>query len=381
MPTSPHVHARQDGPGPVRVCLIQSYREPGYIRGRSLAAALASADKVDLSLAVNHSTGIARYWETIQALLRVRRNADPQVYLLAFRGHEIAWLVRWLIGGKPLVFDAMMSPYSALADESKFGRLGRWVAPLWRKLERALLRDADAVLTDTAAHAQYYQAEFGIPANKLLPVPVGALEQSCPPLAPASTGEVLRVLFYGSFLPLHGVDVILEAAARVADLPIDFHFIGGSPAQAARLTERCASLGVRRYTHRRWVAFEQLLKHEIPAADLCLGGPFGGTLQAYRVVTGKTQQSLALGKATVIGKIPEDQGLMDKVNCLLVEQGDPEALALAIRWAHDNRNALPRIGKAGQALYARRYSTRAIAEQLVPLLVRLATDGARQASP
>jgi glycosyltransferase involved in cell wall biosynthesis len=366
--------------GPVRVCLVQSYRAPEYIRGRSLAAALAAAEEIDLSFAVNRSHGLARYWETIRALLRARRESDPQVYLLVFRGHEIAWLVRWLTGGKPLVFDAMMSPFSAFADESKHGRLGRWMAPFLRRFERRVLHGADVVLTDTAAHALYYQSEFDIPEAKLLPVPVGAVEQPGPLPVRPSTDEPLRVLFYGSFLPLHGVDVILEAAARLKDLPIAFHFIGGSPAQAARLIERCASLGVRRYTYRRWVAFEQLLEHEIPATDLCLGGPFGGTPQAYRVVTGKTQQSLALGKVTVVGNIPEEQGFVDKINCLLVEQDDPEALAQALRWANDNRDALPGIGQAGQDLYARRFSTRAIAEQLVPSLVRLASGGPRQAS-
>lgn len=371
----------QDALGRVRVCLVQSYREPAYIRGRSLASALAAAEEIDLTLAINHSAGLARYWETIRALLRARRETDPQVYVLAFRGHEIAWLVRWLATDRPLVFDAMMSPYSALTDESKHGRPGRWVARFWRRFERALLHSADLVLTDTAAHALYYQSEFGIPAAKLLQVPVGAVEQFNPPPARVSADAPLRVLFYGSFLPLHGINVILEAAARVADLSIDFHFIGGNQAQAAQLTKCAASLGVQRYTHRRWVAFEELLEREIPAADLCLGGPFGGTPQACRVVTGKTQQSLALGKAAVIGNIPEDVGFVDKVNCLLVEQNDPEALASALRWAHDNRGALSAIGQAGHDLYARRFSTRTISEQLVPSLIRLAMRGKRQASP
>jgi glycosyltransferase involved in cell wall biosynthesis len=342
---------------------------------------LAAAEEVELTLAFNHSAGLARYWETIRALLRARRQTDPQVYVLAFRGHEIAWLVRWLATGKPLVFDALMSPYSAFTDESKHGRLGRWVARFWRRFERGLLHSADVVLTDTAAHALYYQSEFGIPAAKLLQVPVGAVERFNSPPTRASADAPLRVLFYGSFLPLHGINVILEAAARVADLPIDFHFIGGNQAQVAQFTKYSASLGVQRYTHRRWVAFDELLEREIPAADLCLGGPFGGTPQACRVVTGKTQQSLALGKATVIGNIPEEMGFVDKVNCLLVEQNNPEALGLAIRWAHENRDALSVIGQAGHDLYARRFSTRTISEQLVPSLVRLAMGGKRQSFP
>lgn len=361
--------------GPLRVCFVLAYRAPDYIRGRSICAALRASDRIELIEARNKSRGLARYWQSIHALLHARRHHDPDVYLLGFRGHEIAWLVRWLTRGRPLVIDALMSPYASLSEESKFGWIGRALTHAWRPYERAILHASDGVLTDTEGHAGYYRSRFGLPAARLLAVPVGAEEHVTTEVPDTAhrPSEPLRVLFYGSFLPLHGVDVILAAASRLTEQPIEFRFIGGTRAQAAWLARRCDSLGITRYTHALWIAFERIVAEEIPNADLCLGGPFGGTPQARRVVTGKTSQCMALGRPTVVGGIPEDNGFIDRSNCLMVEQGDPDALAAAIRWAHANRGALDDIGERGRTLYQERLSRDAIRAALVPFLERLAT--------
>lgn len=378
----------QDVPVPrkLRVCHVQSYRAPDYIRGTSICAALARMPGVELVTATNRSPGPGRYLETIRRLVRVKKSVDPDVFILGFRGHEIAWLVRWLTKGKPLILDAMMSPYAALREERKLGLPGRLLAPLWGGYERSILHAADAVLTDTELHARYYRDEFGLATDRILALPVGAVElpdlpSKDPPVSPQPPGSSFRVLFYGSFLPLHGIDVILDAVASLADLPIELQFVGGTPRQAKRLVTACATRGITRYQHHAWIPFDRLLHDEIQRADLCLGGPFGGTPQAQRVVTGKTSQCLAAGKATVIGRIEEDHGFVDRFNCLLVRQNDAVALAAAIRWSHANRACLHEIGQRGQALYAERLSVRVIADRLRPLLMRLAYPGRFQGAP
>jgi glycosyltransferase involved in cell wall biosynthesis len=107
-----------------------------------------------------------------------------------------------------------------------------------------------------------------------------------------------------------------------------------------------------------------LINLTIPEADLCLGGPFGNTEQARRVITGKTSQCLALGKPTIIGKIDEDIGFVDKQNCLLVPQGNPQALAQAIQWAFDKRHQLSKIGEQGRSIYSERLSVNVIRQLL-----------------
>lgn len=351
---------------------ILSYRDPNYIRSHSLLQALGGFADVRVVIARNTSKGLWRYVETLRALRRMRAMNAPDVYLLGFRGHEIFWPVRWMTRGAPLVFDAFISPSAVLREENKAGPVGRLLAPLVHRIERRTLQRADLVLTDTRLQAEYFIQRFALPVAKVHALPVGAIEVDgiCAQDA-AAASEVFSVLFYGSFLPLHGVAVIVAAAARLADLPIRFDFVGGDTRQANQLRRRCAQSNLTRYTHRRWVPFEQLLQTEIPRASLCLGGPFGGTPQARRVVTGKTSQCLALGKATVIGRINEDYGFADRVNCLLVEQADAEALAAAIRWAYENRTQLPAIGARGRCLYGESLSISVVSARLRPVIDRV----------
>lgn len=363
----------------VRVCYVLAYRDPDYIRTRSLLSALRTLPDIELVLVINKHRGLGRYLEVLGRLIRSRLTHDCDIFILGFRGHEIAWLLRWIVGRRPLVLDALMSPYLALLEERKAGRLGALFAKLWRPFEACALLRANLVLTDTPLHARCYADCFGVPAERVLALPVGAVwpEAVMTTQSVRASGETLKVLFYGSFLPLHGWEIIVQAAARLRDLPLEFRFIGGTQRQASQLRAACARYGVDKFTHSSWVPFDTLITDEIPAADVCLGGPFGNTPQAQRVVTGKTSQCLAQGRATVVGKIDADYGFRDRQNCLLVQQGSPKSLADALRWAHVHREELPRIGESGRALYAERLSVDSIARDLGPALYRLVGRAAK----
>lgn len=356
----------------LRVAYVLAYRAPHYIRTESMLEALSACPNVELSIARNKRTGISRYLETWRLLRELRETINPDIYVLGFRGHEFFWPLRWLIAGKPLVFDALMSPFAALRDEHKNSPIHRVLAWLIYPFERSALRHADLVLTDTKLHVDFFTKAFGLPAAKFSVVPVGAAGHSANSnQCIQKDEESFHVLFYGSFLPLHGIDIILEAATQLTDLPICFDFVGGTAAHGRQLRRFFKARGAVTYSHRHWVPFEALLSHDLASSDLVLGGPFGGTPQARRVVTGKAIQALALGKPTVIGHIAEDHGFVDQENCLLVQQADSIALARTIRWAFNHRDMLSAIGDRGTKVYAERFSTRAIAARLAPTLQSL----------
>jgi glycosyltransferase involved in cell wall biosynthesis len=105
---------------------------------------------------------------------------------------------------------------------------------------------------------------------------------------------------------------------------------------------------------------------------MCLAGPFGNTGQAQRVITGKSYQFMAAGMPTVIGKNQAGKPFFkDKLDCLLVDQGDAEALSKVITWAYKNRTKLPAIGKNGRILYEKKFSNAVIAKSLRQLLDEL----------
>ena len=356
------------------VCYVVAYRDPGYVRTHNIRAALSRLDGYRLIDATNRRAGWFRYFETLGKLVRARFRHNPDVYLLGFRGHEIFWIVRLITLGKRLVFDEFMSPSDALVSENKGGPLGRALGYLLYPMERMCLSLSDHCITDTILHKDFVAQRFSVPKDKIDVVYVGA-KPSDADSAPAGpsvcrSDSKLSVLFYGTFLPLHGVDVILRACAQLRGLPIEFRIIGGRGSALRRFRALHDELALDNVRHDTWVEFEELQTQVIPGADLCLGGPFGGTPQARRVITGKTFQFLAQAKPTVIGRVDEPVGLLDRENCLLVEQDDAESLAGACRWALEHRDQLANIGRKGQQLYTEKFSIGELARQLEPALRR-----------
>lgn len=352
---------------PLKVCHVVCYRDPRYVRTRNLRAALDAIDGVQVVDATNRRRGFARYVETLWKLLKVRFRDAPDVYVLGFRGHEIFPFVRLLTMGKPLIFDEFMSPSDALLTEGKAGAFGRLAGLVLHPLEWLCLRLSARCLTDTELHREFIATRFGISRDRIDVVYVGGIDSGSQS-AGADVDSQLHVLFYGTFLPLHGVDVLLRACKLVEDKPIRFHIIGGAGRALEEFRALLDELSPGNVVHDAWVDFAELQSRLIPSADLCLGGPFGGTPQARRVITGKTFQFLAQGKPTVIGRVDEPVPFADRQNCLLVEQANAESLAAAFEWALANRDRLPDIGLAGQRLFEDHFSTRALASQLEPAL-------------
>lgn len=348
---------------PLKVCHVVSYRDPAYIRTRSIRRALKEIDGCTVVDACNTRRHFGRYLETLWKTIVARFRHNPDVYLLGFRGHEIYLLIRLITIGKPLIFDEFMSPSDALMSEGKMGGIGKLLGIFVKPLEWLCLILSRRCLTDTVCHQKFISSSFGVSEDKIDVVYVGAIDEEQAVASQESDGP-LNVLFYGTFLPLHGMDVLLHACKQLESQPVHFRIIGGSGRALQRFTNQMKELELTNVTHDLWVDFEKLRTEVIPNADLCLGGPFGGTPQARRVITGKAFQFLAQGKPTVIGRTDEPIPFADRENCLLVEQDDAEAIADAISWAAANHSMLPVIGAAGRSLFQTEFSAGALAKQL-----------------
>ena len=136
-----------------------------------------------------------------------------------------------------------------------------------------------------------------------------------------------------------------------------------------RFCEMKENLKLENVNHITWVPFDQL-SGIIHRADICLGGPFGNTGQAKRVITGKTFQSLAMAKPVIVGEIDYDYGFIDKENCLLAKQASEIELAGIIKWCLYNRDKLFFIGKNGRDLYLSNFSIECIKKHLQRFLLR-----------
>jgi glycosyltransferase involved in cell wall biosynthesis len=354
-----------------RIAIITCYKDPDYIRARALRQAVRELAGYELVVVKNTRKGLLRYIEVPLRLIWVRLRLRPDVYILTFRGYEMLLFARLITAGKPLVYDEFINLVEWVVYEHKKvspRSLAAWVI---YHFYRALLFLPARIMTDTASHADYSAKLMKISRKKFAPIAVGTDEVTFRMSGSKNkaTNDKFVVFYYGSMLPLHGVPVVLDAMKELAGVPsIKLVLIGGKEAVARDVaTAQKAGANIE---YLSWVDFNELPKY-IDAADVCLGGPFGGTLQAEFVITGKTYQFLSMGKPTVVGENNETSIFSNKKDSIVVEQGSPKKLADAIRWAYEHRDELPKIGEKGEKLYRTKLSNEVVAHQLKGLLSEL----------
>lgn len=271
-----------------------------------------------------------------------RHKKKVDTVLVTFPGHHLVWLA-WVlsrISRKRLIFDAFISAYDTLVvDRKKFSKWHpfAWVSWLTDYIDCHL---ADEVLIDTEAHKKYFCGMFHVRPSKMTVVyleappifkPTPNAQQPVLSLSKGPTpNAVFHVLFYGSYIPLQGIDVILNAAAELQGNHADIHFTfigGGQTYNAMRALADQLRLSN--------VTFEpampmHALPEKIQKAHVTLG-IFGTGGKTQRVIPHKVIEALACDATVITADTPamhERYGSSE--NLFLVPAGNSSALAQKI---------------------------------------------------
>ncbi len=312
-----------------------------------------------------YRVALALRWMTAYPVLicRYLRLPDHDEVLTCYLGHLDVLLI-WpfaRLRGKRIIWDAFLSLYDTVVEDRRMVTPRHPLAHLLYAWEWLSCHAADRVILDTEAHAAYFARTFQVPATRLGRVFVGAEPEAFHPSpgGVAAGGEFL-VLFYGQFIPLHGIETIVRAARLCDADPIRWVLIGRGQ-EEARIERLIAELRPKRLERIAWVQYGEL-NDWIARADVCLG-IFGTSDKAARVIPNKVFQILAAGKPLITRDSPAIRELLEPAPGIrLIAPGSTEDLAAAVR---EQRAA----GQAPDAVYQRhirdRISPQAVARQYI----------------
>jgi glycosyltransferase involved in cell wall biosynthesis len=229
-----------------------------------------------------------------------------------------------------LVYDSFIPLVDAIVNDRRLIPPAGRTARLLHAFEAACLRSADVCLVDTEAQRRYLAREFSLPPEKLCCVRVGpTIRPVFPRPAATEAKEAFRVVFVGTFIPLQGIEVIIEAALRLRGRASIVFRIVGSGQMEASMRRLAARGGADNLEFTGWVETERLgallRKH-----DLALG-VFGNTAKAGRVIPSKVYDVCAAGLPFITADTPAIREVFTHLlDAYLVPAGDPDALAAAI---------------------------------------------------
>ena len=222
-----------------------------------------------------------------------------------------------------IIEDFFISFFDTLCCDRKKFKESSFVGKLLKQLDRRTLQLGDVVVCDTKAHGRYFAEDLGCDPGKLRVLYLEADDSIYYPRPEIhkNPDDPVQVLYFGSILPLQGVDVIMQAVALLKDRrDIHFEIIGPLPEKY--------HVDSGNVTYHNWLTQNELAEH-IAASDLCLAGHFCGDIEkAKRTIPGKAYIYEAMKKPMILGENDANRERYTEGESIrFVKMGDPEALA------------------------------------------------------
>lgn len=225
------------------------------------------------------------------------------------------------------------------------------------------------ILADTKTHLKYWEELFGKTKAETFILPVFANNRL---YKPDNKPEVLKnnnfkLLFYGGFTPLHGVDKLIDAIYILKHLKLELTLIGNG-IEFNNVIQKISNYNLfdKIKIIERFIPENELIPY-INNADLILG-IFGNSKKAKSVIANKVYQGLAMKKCVITMDSPGIREFFNDSEICLVEN-NPEKISEGILNLYYNYDKLNEIAYNGHIKYKKLYNTKK--EEFINFLKRI----------
>ncbi|PKO05986.1 MAG: hypothetical protein CVU41_09355 [Chloroflexi bacterium HGW-Chloroflexi-3] len=360
----------------IKVCYFGTYRTE-YSRNRIMIKGLRKNNVEVIECHENLWTGIddrvnavehgiinPKLWKRMfgayfRLFKKFKNLPDFDVLIVGYPGQFDIFFAKFLtiFKRKPIIWDVFMSIY-LISKERNLHLKNPISVKILKIIEHLALRLPEKLIIDTKQYADWFYQNFKIPIEKFCVVPTGAdddvfyLDQ----YVEYQPKEKFIVLYYGTYIPNHGVPYMLEAAKYLGNDPtIIFQFIGEGPEldDCQKLIKKHNLQNVELYS---WMGQEELKKY-IRKADVVLGA-FGITPQSLMTIQNKIYEGMAMGKVVITGdsEVIDDQ-FENYKEIVVCDREKPENLATTIKELYDKPETINLISKNAINIYGCEFST------------------------
>ncbi|MGQ9502400.1 MAG: glycosyltransferase family 4 protein [Anaerolineae bacterium] len=320
----------------------------------------------------------------LKSLSHVLRRRPHIIHAHLHEGALLGWFLSRLTGA-PLVFDFQGSMTAEMIDHHFLSGPGsRLYRPL-RWLEQRIDWAAPIVLTSSLHAAKLLHEEFGVPSERIMPLPDCVNPETFSPQIIAREEKThLKhalgippdrqiIVYLGLLTEYQGIGLLLEAARELASRRSDFHvLLMGFP--HAFYQARATEMGIAdHFTFTGKLAYEEAPRY-LALGDIAVAPKLSATEGS-----GKLLNYMSMALPTVAFPVPVSREYLGELGIYATECS-ATALAAALEEALD-MDATTRVG-LGSQLRERAcssYSWSRAGEQLVEVYRRLLEEGSEPA--
>ncbi len=303
-------------------------------------------------------------------LAKKHKKLNYDIMIIPLWRGAIAMPLAKLITRKPILWYANASAYDGLVNDRKTFKPNSIQAKFIILFEKLNARLSDMIIKESFADIDYFLEKFGGNKKKFRRLYLSADDKLFPPCLFKDSQESFKVLYFGKFIPFHGIEIIIEAAKILSNNnDIIFNFCGEGQTKK-EMEDLVAKYKLKNVNFLGYIPHESLLK-TIKESDVCLG-VFGNTGKETRMITNKIYNVICSQKPliTIDTKAIHEIDLENEKNCILIPR-DPKKLSEAILFLKNNSNKRKEISKEGRKLFANKLSIEVTSKDLVNNLEEL----------
>ena len=352
----------------MKVCLFGSYVKDsfGIPSGNSGTLLKKILELQNVEVIECHKV-IKSVFSFIPAYLKLffkHRKLKYDIMVIPWRGILTLPLAK-LIHKKPIIYFPAFSIYDTLVNDRKKIKPQSLKAKFVHFIDKLACKWSDRVILESLEEINYFIREFNLKKVKFSRLPLPADESIFFPQSENEKLNEFRVLYFGSFIPLHGIETIVETAILLQKYK-EISFIICGDGQKRTQIEKIIEKNNLKNVHLLGIVSKEDLINNIKKSDVCLG-IFGSTLKAKKVLTNKVTQILASKKPLITMESPtaKESNLKNEENCILIPPACPKKLEEAILFLKNNSKEREQIALLGYQTYQENLSMNVVGKKLI----------------
>ncbi len=317
---------------------------------------------------------VLKKYRIIGKIWQMRSDIDrSDVIYVGYPGHfDVipAWVVAKIFG-KKLVFNPLLIFYTGFTEEQSILSKSSLLAKLVKFGEGLVYRMCDLVIADTPYQQEFMEKIFNVPSHKVETVALGADDIFYPYTPYINLTKKIRVTYYGLYVPIHGIENIIEAATILKDdKDIHFDMIGNRGQVFDATLSKVKKLKLKNISFYYDIPQEE----HIPIAQKA--DLFFGFLAKHpsidRVIPNKVYQGLSLNKVVLTAEAPVIKSVFThKENIYMVKPADPQSLVNAIIELKNNPKLRQKIAVKGHELFSKNFSPKVVGKKIIKYMKKI----------
>lgn len=341
----------------MKICYFGIY-DPAYSRNKLLIRGLRQ-NGVEVAECNSRLKGPAKYFDLIKKHWRIKNSYD--VMVVGFPGFQAMILARF-VTRRPIIFDAFLSLYDTMVLDRGLAKKRSFKAGYYWLLDWLACSLADKVLLDTYEHIDFFARIFKINKNKFHRILVGVDDKIFFPRSGRKDKTEFLVHFHGSFIPIHGLKYVIQAAGILRRQKIIFNVLGAGQ-EFKKISRQAEELKLENTVKIHGLVSEEKLIDSLAEADVCLG-IFGDSDKINRIIPNKLYECLAMKKPVITADTPVIHEVFSAEQLLLCRAGEAKDLAEKILYLKNNPAVRNNLAESGFSLVKEKFVANVLGKEL-----------------